>query len=67
AGKDAAAAAERNRDIDACMEERGFRLEAGNPACLKGSTDTACYGRKYGSEYGMGCHGARVRRNIAAS
>lgn len=46
AGKDAAAAAERSRDIEACMDGRGFRLEAGNPACLNGSTNPACYGRK---------------------
>lgn len=42
AGKDAAAAAERNRDIVACMEKRGFRL-AGDAACLNGSTEAGCY------------------------
>jgi hypothetical protein len=42
AGKDAAAAAERARDIEACMEDRGFRL-AGGPACLNGATDATCY------------------------
>ncbi len=42
AGKDAAAAAERARDIEACMDQRGFRL-AGSPACLNGSTDAGCY------------------------
>lgn len=45
AGKDAAAAAERTRDIEACMEQRGFRL-AGSSGCLNGSTDPACYQRK---------------------
>jgi hypothetical protein len=45
AGKDAAAAAERSRDIEACMDGRGFRL-AGDSACLNGSTDAGCYRSK---------------------
>ncbi|MGE5466751.1 MAG: hypothetical protein ACM3Y9_04935, partial [Ignavibacteria bacterium] len=37
AGKDAAAAAERARDIEACMEDRGFRLEGPTQACPHGA------------------------------
>ncbi len=43
AGKDAEAAAERLRDIEACMAERGFRLDVANPACRGGSTAPWCY------------------------
>ena len=43
AGKSSEAAAERNRDIEACMRERGYRLDTGNPACRSGSTRAACY------------------------
>ena len=43
AGKDAAAAAERSRDIEACMDQRGFRLDAGKAACREGSVDSSCY------------------------
>lgn len=43
AGKDAEAAAERSRDIEACMDQRGFRLDAGKPDCRDGSVDSSCY------------------------
>ena len=43
AGKDAAAAAERARDIEACMEQRGFRLDTANPSCRSGSANSSCY------------------------
>ncbi len=46
AGKDAAAAAERLRDIQACMDDRGYRLKAASPSCLNGSVDPACYAEK---------------------
>ncbi|HEX8986891.1 MAG TPA: hypothetical protein VF816_02940 [Rhodocyclaceae bacterium] len=46
AGKDAAAQAERLRDIVACMEDRGYRLDSARPACLNGSVDPACYREK---------------------
>ena len=43
AGKSAAAAALRARDIEACMEERGFRLDPENSSCRPGSVKSACY------------------------
>lgn len=46
AGRDAAAEAERLRDIAACMDERGYRLDAGKPACLNGSSSASCYAEK---------------------
>jgi hypothetical protein len=46
AGKDAAAAAERLRDIVVCMDERGYRLDSGKPACLNGSVSASCYAEK---------------------
>lgn len=42
AGKDAAAA-ERARDIEACMDQRGFRLNTAKAACREGSVDSGCY------------------------
>lgn len=46
AGKDAAAAAERARGIEACMNERGYRLDTANRACLNGSVNSGCYAEK---------------------
>ncbi len=46
AGKDVAAAAERMRAIEACMDDRGYRLKAGSPTCLNGSVDAGCYTEK---------------------
>lgn len=43
AGKDAAAAAERGRDIQACMDQRGFRLDNGKAGCEAGSVNSGCY------------------------
>jgi len=43
AGKSAVAAAERATDIESCMRERGYRLDAGNAACPQGATDSSCY------------------------
>lgn len=46
AGHDAAAARERAHDIEACMEERGFRLNSRDSACQSGSADSSCYRAK---------------------
>jgi hypothetical protein len=46
AGRDAAAARERARDIEACMEERGFRLDSSDSACRAGSVVSSCYRAK---------------------
>lgn len=43
AGKSAEASAERARDIEACMEARGYRRDVANRACESGSTHSACY------------------------
>ena len=43
AGKSAAADAERSRDIDACMREKGYRLDITNPACDQGAVNSSCY------------------------
>ena len=43
AGKSAAAADERLRDIEACMQGRGYRLDVSKVACRNGSADSACY------------------------
>jgi hypothetical protein len=43
AGRSAADAAERARDIDACLSARGYRLDTGNPACRYGTVTSTCY------------------------
>lgn len=43
AGRSAADAAERGRDISACMEKRGFLLDRGKRECQEGSVDSSCY------------------------
>lgn len=43
AGKSADAAAERARDIEACMEKRGYRLNGEDRACRHGTVDSSCY------------------------
>jgi hypothetical protein len=43
AGKSADAAAERARDIEACMEKRGYRLNREDRACRHGTVDSSCY------------------------
>lgn len=45
AGRSAEAAAERARDITACMEKRGFLLDYGKRDCQEGSVDSSCYRR----------------------
>jgi hypothetical protein len=45
AGKSAAAAAERARDIEACMKDRGYLPDSTRQACTPGSTDASCYRR----------------------
>lgn len=46
AGKSAEAAAERTRDIHACMEAAGYRLKPGKTGCVDGTTDASCYGKR---------------------
>ena len=43
AGKSAAAAYQRNHDIEACMRSRGYRLDVGNPSCRTAMTNSTCY------------------------
>jgi hypothetical protein len=43
AGKSVEDAAERARDIDACLSARGYRLDTGNPACRYGTVTSTCY------------------------
>lgn len=43
AGRSTEDAAERARDIEACMEARNFRLDVRNRACRQGSVSVACY------------------------
>ncbi len=43
AGKSAEAVAERSRDIEVCMEGRGYRLDIANRSCQSGSVRSACY------------------------
>lgn len=38
--------AERARDIDACMQGRGYGLDIRKPACLPGSVHGSCYLRR---------------------
>lgn len=46
AGRSPEDIAERNRDIEACMGERGYQLDTRNPACKHGSVKPACYRAK---------------------
>jgi len=46
AGKSAEANAERGRAIEACMLERGYRLDSEKSSCQPGSVSSACYRRK---------------------
>jgi hypothetical protein len=43
AGKSVDAIAQKARDIEICMELRGYRLDIRNSACVPGSTQSACY------------------------
>lgn len=43
AGRSTDAAAERARDISACMEKRGFLVDLGRRDCQTGSVDSSCY------------------------
>ena len=43
AGKSAEAATERGWAIDACMEQRGYRLDFANRSCQQGSVQAGCY------------------------
>jgi hypothetical protein len=43
AGRDEQAKAERDHDITACMDNRGFHLDVAKPACQTGSVDHTCY------------------------
>lgn len=46
AGKSSEAAAERAAAIEACMDKRGYRLNAGKHGCQPGSTAPGCYRRR---------------------
>jgi hypothetical protein len=46
AGKSADAAAERARDIESCMRDRGYKLDVKNPSCQNGSVQSSCYRSK---------------------
>ncbi len=43
AGKSAEAAQERGRDITACMEARGYRLDTSKRSCQEGAVSSQCY------------------------
>lgn len=43
AGKSAEAAAERGREITACMGSRGYRLDVSKRSCQEGSVTSGCY------------------------
>ncbi|BAO29073.1 hypothetical protein [Sulfuritalea hydrogenivorans] len=46
AGKSGEALAEKIRDIDACMEARGYRRDRDNRACQSGEAKSSCYLRR---------------------
>lgn len=46
AGKSPEAAEERAEAIEACMDSRGYRLDAGKRACKPGSVTPTCYRHK---------------------
>jgi hypothetical protein len=46
AGRSTDAIAERGRDITACMEDKGYRLDNSKPACPTGAVDSSCYRAK---------------------
>lgn len=43
AGQSAEAAAERARDIEACMRANGYVLDVARPACRESSVNSTCY------------------------
>jgi hypothetical protein len=43
AGKSAEAATERGREITACMEARGYRLDTAQRSCQEGAVTSGCY------------------------
>lgn len=43
AGRSAEAIDEKAHAIEVCMEQRGYRLDGGNRACLPGSQHATCY------------------------
>ncbi len=43
AGRSPADVAERDRDINACMESRGFQLDVRKPSCHHDPTNSSCY------------------------
>jgi hypothetical protein len=46
AGKSGEALTEKARDIERCMEGRGYQRDGRNRSCLSGTTNSACYQRK---------------------
>jgi hypothetical protein len=43
AGKSAEAMAEKSRAIESCMEDRGYRVDFGKPACRSNPQTANCY------------------------